>query len=307
MALPQGRTTREEGALPVLWLGEDGCDDTAVVGGKAAHLSRLMRHFRVPDGFCLSLAEGELGRPEEDGLTPALRELVTAAYERLGERVGRSDPPVAVRSSALDEDSAGASFAGQHETYLNVTGAEAVAEAVARCWASARTERALEYRRSHGLEAPSGPIPVLVQSLVLADASGVVFSVDPVSGDHDHVVINASWGLGESVVAGSVNPDTFRLRRADLSLEGRQIASKERMTVAVPGGTEEVGVPWPLRGQPAIDDGQATEMARVALRLEDHFGWPVDMECCWAGGELYTLQCRAVTALPGERGDSGGR
>jgi pyruvate,water dikinase len=233
---------------------------------------------------------------------PALKDELATAYEALGEQFGQREVPVAVRSSALDEDSAGASFAGQHETFLNVVGGDSVAEAVAACWASALTERALAYRSSHGLPPPRGPIPVLVQPLVLADASGVVFSVDPVTGNRDRMVINVSWGLGESVVAGSVNPDTFHVRRGDLSVESREIANKQRMTVGVPGGTQEVEVPWALRKRPAIDDAQVAEVARVALALEGRFACPVDIECCWAGGELYILQCRAVTALPSKGG-----
>jgi len=120
---------------------------------------------------------------------------------------------VAVRSSALDEDGAGASFAGQHETYLNVVGAAAVAEAVARCWASVRSSRALEYRRRQGFPLDGARIAVLVQQLIPADVSSVVFSANPVTGSRDEVMINASWGLGESIVGGTVTPDTYVVRR----------------------------------------------------------------------------------------------
>jgi phosphoenolpyruvate synthase/pyruvate phosphate dikinase len=284
--------------VPILWLGDEACNATDRVGGKAAHLSRLFAHTRVPPGFCVAASAADLGdAAEADGPPPALAGTIAAAYAELCERTGQADVPVAVRSSALDEDSADASFAGQHETFLNVSGDGAVVEAVGHCWASARTERVLEYRRSRGLPPPDGAIPVLVQQLVMADASAVVFSVDPVTAERDHVVINVSWGLGESVVAGSVNPDTLRVSRADLSIAERHVASKQRMTVAVPGGTEEVEVPFVLRDVPAVDDDQTARMARAALELEERFGWPVDVECCWAEGELFILQCRAVTAL----------
>ncbi|HEX8205964.1 MAG TPA: PEP/pyruvate-binding domain-containing protein [Solirubrobacteraceae bacterium] len=288
---------REE-AVSILWLGEEGCNATDRVGGKAAHLSRLFAHTRVPPGFCVAASMDDLeGGSETDGPPPALAERIAASYAELCERTGHEDVPVAVRSSALDEDSADSSFAGQHETFLNVSGADAVVDAVKHCWASARTERVLEYRRSRGLPPPRGPIPVLVQQLVMADASAVVFSVDPVTAERTHVVINVSWGLGESVVAGSVNPDTHHVSRPGLEIVERHVASKQKMTVAVPGGTDEVEVPFVLRDAPAAEDEQVVAMARAALELEEHFGWPVDVECCWAEGRLYILQCRAVTAL----------
>lgn len=286
--------------MTILWLGDEACNASSRVGGKAAHLSRLLGRTRVPPGFCVVATNDDLGgAAEADGPPPPLAERIEDAYRELCERTGHEDVPVAVRSSALDEDSADASFAGQHETFLNVTGSAQVVAAVGRCWASARTDRVLEYRRSRGLPPPAGPIPVLVQQLVTADASGVVFSVDPVSGARTHVVINVSWGLGESVVAGAVNPDTLHVSRPELEVVERHVASKRCMTVAVPGGTEEVEVPFVLRDAPVADDEQAVRMARAALELEEHFGWPVDIECCWADDELYILQCRAVTALAG--------
>jgi pyruvate,water dikinase len=226
----------------------------------------------------------------------ALYEGVAVAYAMLGKRCGVEAPSVAVRSSAVDEDGGAASFAGQHETYLNVIGALPVADAVARCWASARSERALEYRRQQGLSGDGRPA-VLVQQLVPADVAAVVFSANPVTGARDEVLINASWGLGESIVGGTVTPDAWTLRRGDLSVASRQIGEKRRMTVRAPDGTREVEVPRLMRAQPAIHEGQAAEMARLALALENEMGWPVDIECAWNAGQLYLLQCRPITTL----------
>ncbi len=208
---------------------------------------------------------------------------------------------MAVRSSAVDEDGALASFAGQHESYLNVVGAGAIAEAVARCWASARTERAVEYRRRQGLALEDARLAVLVQRLVPADVSAVVFSADPVTGDRGVVVINASWGLGESIVGGTVTPDTYMVRKEDLALLECRISDKRRMTVAVSGGTREVQAPDFLRDMPSLEEDQAVEVARLALSLEAEMGWPVDVECAYAGGRLYLLQCRPVTTLDSSR------
>jgi pyruvate,water dikinase len=155
----------------------------------------------------------------------------------------------AVRSSAVDEDGAAASFAGQHETYLNIVGADAIIQAVTRCWESARSERALEYRRQQGLSLEHPQIAVLVQQLVASDVSAVVFSANPITGNRNEVVINASWGLGESIVGGTVTPDMFVVRKSDVAVISRVLADKQHMTVSAPGGTREVDVPRFLRQQ----------------------------------------------------------
>ena len=238
---------------------------------------------------------GSSGRLRD--VAPGLHEEVASAYARLGDRAGTPDPGVAVRSSAVDEDGAQASFAGKHETYLNVVGADAVAEAVERCWDSASAERALEYRRQQGLAVDRVRLAVLVQHLVRADVASVVFSANPLTGSRDEVVINASWGLGESIVGGTVTPDTYMVRKGDLAVTDRRVADKRRMTVSVPGGTREVDVPRFLREQPVLDDGKAAAMARLAVDLEATMGWPFDVECAFEGEQLYLLQCRPITTL----------
>jgi pyruvate,water dikinase len=157
----------------------------------------------------------------------------------------------------------------------------------------------LTYRRRQGLNGGWPKPAVFVQQLVLADVSAVVFSAHPVSGDRDEIVVTASWGLGESIVGGSVTPDTYVLRKIDLTLLSRRIAEKACMTVAVPGGTREVAVPRLMRLQPAITDEQAIELARLALALEAAMGRPVDVECAYQGPDLYLLQCRPITTLAG--------
>jgi phosphoenolpyruvate synthase/pyruvate phosphate dikinase len=204
---------------------------------------------------------------------------------------------VAVRSSAVDEDGATASFAGQHETYLNIVGADAIIQAVTRCWESARSERALEYRRKQGLSVERLQLAVLVQQLVASDVSAVVFTANPITGSRAEIMINASWGLGESIVGGTVTPDTLIVRKSDLAITSRTIADKQRMTISVPGGTSEVDVPRFLRGQTSLSDEQAIEMAQLALTLEATMNRPVDIECAYAGGKLYLLQCRPITTL----------
>jgi phosphoenolpyruvate synthase/pyruvate phosphate dikinase len=206
-----------------------------------------------------------------------------------------------VRSSAVDEDGADASFAGQHDTYLNVVGAEAIGEAIVRCWESARSPRVLEYRRQHGLPTEGARIAVLVQQLVVSDVSMVVFSANPMSGNRDEVVVNASWGLGESVVGGSVTPDTFVVHaagpEAGWQITERGLAEKRKMTVAVAGGAREVDVPRLLAKQPSLCDEQLLDVAALARSLEQTMGWPVDLEAAYRDDVLYLLQCRPITAL----------
>jgi pyruvate,water dikinase len=292
----------------ILWLDEPECQNRLWAGGKAAGLAALAGRFRIPPGFCLTTAAFDLTvasgiLPDENGaarcaLPPALREELAHAYQMLAERCNLAEPPVAVRSSAVDEDGHGASFAGQHETFLNVQGVEAIAEAVAKCWDSACADRALAYRRQQGLAYDGVRLAVLVQHLVVADISAVLFSANPVTGNRDEAVINASWGLGESIVGGTVTPDTYVVRTTDYAVVSRQVTQKERMTVPVAGGTREVNVPRCVRSQPALDDGQVVALARLGRALEAALGWPVDIECAYQAGTLFLLQCRPITVLP---------
>jgi pyruvate,water dikinase len=289
----------------VAWLGEPACQDPVLAGGKTANLSRLAGKHRVPPGFCLTTAAFKAAlaagvtldeQVERIPMLPAPIDAgLAAAYRALADRCGIPAPAVAVRSSAADEDGLGASFAGQHATYLNVAGADAVAEAVWRCWASARSARSLAYRRQQGLALDATGLAVLVQQLIVADASAIAFSTHPVTGRRDEVVINASWGLGESIVGGTVTPDTYRIRKADLTAAGWHVAEKGRMTVATTGGTREVDVPSFLRARPALTERQAAEIAGLALALEAEMGWPVDIECAYQDDILYLLQCRPIT------------
>lgn len=285
--------------MNLLWLEQPAAQQAALVGGKTANLSRLAAGYRVPPGFCLTTAAFE--RAHRSGQPAALpRSLcanLAAAYQRLAAQAGVAEPPVAVRSSAVDEDGDTASFAGQHETYLNIAGVDAIIAAVRRCWMSALTPRALAYRRERGLATDRIRLAVLIQQLVAADVAAVVFSANPLTGSRDEVVINTSWGLGESIVGGTVTPDTYVARKAGGALLSFTLAEKRRMTVAVPGGTREVDVPRLLQCQPTLSDMQVAEMAALAESLEQRMGWPVDLECAYAGGRLYLLQCRPITTL----------
>lgn len=291
--------------MEIAWFGDPESLDATRVGGKAASLGRLASEYRVPPAFSVTTEVFDRWAadcPGGEELTVArlpggMAGTLASAYAELADRVGLQETPVAVRSSAIDEDGTGASFAGQHDTFLNVVGPEAVALAVARCWASLRSNTALEYRRRNNLEIDTAQMGVFVQFMVRADVAGVAFSANPVTGNRDEVVVNASWGLGESIVGGTVTPDMYTVRKSDLALLSSDIADKARMTVYIAGGTREVDVPRIMRSQPSLSEEQAREVARLAADLERSTGQPVDIE--WAVREktLYLLQCRPITTL----------
>lgn len=269
-----------------------------MVGGKVAGLSRLAQDYRVPPGFCLTTAAFERhSQKAADVLHADLREVLAEAYTRLADQCGMSEPRVAVRSSAVDEDGRSASFAGQYETYLNIVGIDEVRGAVERCRASLASSRVLEYSHKHGLSPETMRLAVLVQQLVPSDVSAVVFSANPVTGNADEIVINASWGLGESIVGGTVTPDAYVVGKTGMTVLSKELSEKRRMTVSAECGTREVDVPRVLRRKAALDDDQIREMANLAMMLESHHGWPVDIECAYHAGRLYLLQCRPITTL----------
>ena len=180
---------------------------------------------RPPSWTCASCSSLWCNLTHQEGspspvLPVALYDALATAYRRLADRAGSETPAVAVRSSALDEDGGMASYAGQHETSLNIVGVEAVADAVVHCWRSAWSPRARAYRRAQGRAQDKVQVAVLVQQLIVADSSAVLFSAHPVTGSRDEIVVNASWGLGESIVGGTVTPDTYVVRKVDIAVPG---------------------------------------------------------------------------------------
>src|SRR5438105_12973985 len=253
-------------------LAEKDALDASAVGHKAANLARFAASFRVPPAFCLSTSvydelRGAL-EPGGDVERDALRRCVADAYERLAASIGMHDPRVAVRSSATGEDSADASFAGQHETILDVSGVDDVVAAVLACWRSAGNDRVTAYRARQGIIAPVH-VAVLVQQMVNADTSAIAFGVDQVTGDKSVVVIDAARGLGDKIASGEITPDRYTVRKGDLAVSGTG----------------------------ALAEREAREIARLTIALERENGHAVDVECAFANGDLYLLQCRPITTL----------
>jgi phosphohistidine swiveling domain-containing protein len=227
------------------------------------------------------------------------------AVRARGDSPKQAAEPLAVRSSATAEDLPEASFAGQQDTFLNVDGYGEVLEAVKRCWASLWTARAIGYRARQGIgQGADGThglsLAVVVQLLVPAEAAGILFTANPVTGRRDQAMISAAWGLGEAVVGGLVTPDTLVVDKASGAVLEHQIADKQVMTVRANGGTEEQPVPDELRRAPALDAETAAELVRLGVQIEALYGMPMDIEWALADGALSIVQARPITALPPE-------
>jgi phosphoenolpyruvate synthase/pyruvate phosphate dikinase len=298
----------------------------AIVGGKGAHLGELSRidGVRVPPGFCVTtdafrriLAEASIDEPlerlsrlkaDEREAIRALSAEIRATVEgiaipddlaaaisrslaRLGEHVA-----CAVRSSATAEDLPAASFAGQQDTYLNVVGADAILQHISRCWASLFTERAVTYRVRNGFDHRKVQMGVVVQQMVFAEAAGILFTADPVSGNRKVASIEASFGLGEALVSGLVNADVYKVR--DGAIVFKAIGTKQLAIQASPsGGTEEQAIEPERQEQPALTDAQIVRLAQLGRQIEAHFSRPQDIEWCLAGDDFQIVQSRPITTL----------
>lgn len=255
--------------------------DEARFGGKAANLARaIAARLPVPPGFALAW-----------DLVDALAADAARAAATLAPALAALARPVAVRSSAVGEDSAGASFAGQHTTRLNVPDAATAAAALHAVWASGRAASALAYRRKLGLSAEPR-MGVVVQALIPADVAGVLFTRDPITGA-DERVIEAAFGLGEAVVAGLVTPDHYRVGRDGAVLLARAGSKEIAVRPGASGGTHEAPVENPEA--PALSSAQLAALAALASRCEAVFPPPLDLEWAFAGGALHLLQCRRMT------------
>lgn len=315
------------GANYLVALADLGLHDIAQVGGKAAGLGELIQAgLPVPTGFCITttayrrfVAEAGLSEQVAARLAsaaslepPALEKTacaiqalfarapippdVAAAIERAYHELG--EPAVAVRSSAIAEDLPGASFAGQQDTFLNVARRDALLDAVRRCWASLWNARAIHYRQRVGLGEESTAMGLVVQVLIPADVSGVLFTANPNTGERTELVVNASFGLGEAIVSGAVTPDTYVLDKTTLARKQAIAGAKELAIVpAAKDGTTRMSTPGG-QGEWALRDDSLNELAALALRAEAHFGVPLDIEWAVAGGQAWILQARPITKLP---------
>jgi pyruvate,water dikinase len=310
-------------------LGFHEIDQTqaALVGGKGAHLGELSRidGIRVPAGLCVTtdafrriLAEAPSIDDRLDQLSrlnPDDREAIaTLSAEIRGILEGIAIPDdvaaaiiaalallggqaaYAVRSSATAEDLPTASFAGQHDTYLNVVGPAAILQQVSRCWASLFTERAVTYRLRNGFDHRKVHMAVVVQQMVDAKAAGILFTADPVTSNRKVASVEATFGLGEALVSGLVNADVYKVR--DGEVVAKAVANKEVAIHASPaGGTQQQAIEPERQEQPALTDAQVLRLAELGRRIEAHFGRPQDIEWCLIDGGFQIVQSRPITTL----------
>lgn len=260
-------------------------------GGKGRSLARLYQAgYPVPEGFVILPSAFAA-----EGLKPGVWEQVRAYLEQMRS----SDPDIvfAVRSSALSEDSTQASFAGEFDTVLNVSAENVVRQAIQTVFQSKLNQRVKAYSQVKGLDS-NCCIAVIVQRLICADASGVLFTANPVTGQRDQAVVTAAWGLGEAIVGGLVTPDTLTIDKTSFQMLSQQIADKQMMTVRVSSGTEEHVVPEKLRRAAVLSGVQVTELVRLGVQIEMLYGMPMDIEWVLAEEKLYIVQARPITALP---------
>ncbi|HEY9854147.1 MAG TPA: PEP/pyruvate-binding domain-containing protein, partial [Stenomitos sp.] len=304
-------------------------DQTRVadVGGKGAHLGELSRieGIRVPAGFCVTtdafqriMAEvpslddrldslSRLKLDDRDAIRTLSAEIrrtleaiaipddlaaaITRPLARLGEHAA-----YAVRSSATAEDLPGASFAGQHDTYLNVVGPAAILQHVSRCWASLFTERAVTYRLQNGFDHRRVHMAVVVQQMVFSQAAGTLFTADPVTSHRKVTSIEASFGLGEALVAGLVTPDTYKVR--DGRLIDKNVSTKKlAIQPSQAGGTDEQEIEPGLQRAQVLTEEQILRLEAIGRQIEAHFGCPQDLEWCLVDGTFQVVQSRPITTL----------
>ncbi|WP_246613795.1 rifamycin-inactivating phosphotransferase [Paractinoplanes bogorensis] len=291
----------------------------ALAGGKGANLGELMKieGVQVPPGFCVTteafrqivapvLSDPSAGGPESTDpdrggprsaiesvtLPDDLVEAIAGAMAELGEQT-----PCAVRSSATAEDLPTASFAGQQDSFLNVVGTPAILDAVRRCWASLFTDRAVAYRERNNIDHRAVEMAVIVQQMVDAEAAGVLFTADPVSGNRRVSTVDATHGLGEALVSGLVTPDTFHVRDAVQTRSGGQVGDAVQTRSGGQPGDHEIVSRTVAGEHPALTDEQVVRLVRLGRRIEAHFGRPQDIEWCRTGDNFAMVQSRPITTL----------
>lgn len=307
-----------------------GAGDASHAGGKGASLGELIRAgFPVPAGFVILAAAFErfmavsgvrdeaarlLAHPDGDDAAALKRsadeirgrmldadmphDIARAIEDAFGE-LGSAH--VAVRSSASSEDGAADAWAGQLDTYLDMTAATLLRD-VQRCWASLFSPRAILYRIERGQAEMPVSVAVVVQAMIESESAGTAFSAHPVTGDRTRIVIEAGYGLGEAIVSGQVTPDSYEVAKQPLAIAGAKRGAQDRGLYRAPeGGTVWRDLSPEQRARPALTEAQVLELAQIVIRIENHYGFPCDIEWALAGSSFFVLQSRPITALDPDR------
>ena len=318
----------------ILFFNQIDKDDLPLVGGKGANLGEMTKAgFPVPNGFAVTVAaydvfldENDLGkqiasilkgtdRNDPNQLNAASKRIkriilrgsvpkevshnIFIAYKKLSGRFKKS--LVAVRSSATAEDLPKASFAGQQESYLNIKGEVNLVETVKKCWASLFTARAIFYREENNISHEKVKISVIVQKMIQSEVSGVAFTIDPVTNDKSKIIIEAVWGLGEFIVKGIVVPDRYSVQKETFSILSKQISDQSVQLVRRGINTKKIDVPKKKRDLQKISDKEITKLAIIADKLQKHYYFPQDLEWAKQGNNIFIVQTRPVTTIPGKK------
>jgi pyruvate,water dikinase len=320
----------------VMWFKELSKKNLAEAGGKGANLGEMLQNgFPIPNGFVVTAGSyykhleannlrepiarilGKLDVNDNDALMKASEEIkemlirgtmpvdvqndIIASYKQLNEMVGRQ-VYVAVRSSATAEDLPTASFAGQQSTYLNVFGAEDVVTSVKECWASLFEPRAIFYRVENKFEHMKVGLAAVVQMMVQSEKAGVVFTVDPLYQDPDIISIETAYGLGEVVVSGQVTPDTYRVDKKDFSIIDKSVVKQPWMLIKIEGKNKRAEIKDEAQGRQKLTDNEIKDLAKTCRRIEEHYGYPQDIEYGFEKDNLYIVQSRPITTLTDKKG-----
>jgi pyruvate,water dikinase len=308
------------------WFRDVSRLDISLVGGKGANLGELAKlKLSVPQGFCITTSAyrdfllgmednifdlvNSIDFDSQVDLQKKARKIQDAIEKReipkeisvevlkaCSQMMEEKNTPLAVRSSATAEDLPSASFAGQHETYLNVTGSNALLRKVKHCWASLWSPRAIHYRERHGFEHSKVAMGVVVQRMISPSVSGVMFTYNFKEGNANEIVIESTYGLGEALVSGIVTPDIFIVNKNDFMISDRRISQKDIMVVPSKDGVTDVKVPEDKRSAPTLDNEQIKRIAKLGKKIEKNFAKPQDIEWCIEQEKIYILQSRPQTA-----------
>jgi pyruvate, water dikinase len=309
----------------ILWFKDIKKKDILKVGGKGANLGEMFGIMPVPPGFCVTVKAYELflektmikqailgmlsrldiedsekldavaksirGMMLSKPLPDRLQKDISLAYAEL--KTGF----VAVRSSATAEDLPTASFAGQQDTYLNICGAKEVVDAVKRCFVSLYTSRAIFYRHTNNFRQDQVKISVVVQKMIDSEKAGVIFTVNPVNKNHEELIIEGSYGLGESVVSGQVTPDTYIIKKKPFKVADMNIGSKSTAIVLEGGKNKRIEITHEKQEARLLSEIELKRLTRIALEIEKHYGKPQDIEWAIEKEKVYILQSRPITTL----------
>jgi pyruvate,water dikinase len=262
--------------------------DSPTVGGKGASLGEMTRAgFSVPPGFVITT---NAYSSFSTGMSTDFETAVLAAFDSLGAN------RVAVRSSAVGEDSKDASWAGQFDTYLNVTRDELI-KSIALCWQSASSDAVLQYAKYKNINSDQLVLAVVVQKMVDSEVAGVAFSVNPVTGNQDEIMIEAVYGLGELLVQGSVTPDNYVFVKSTRELKEKHTPKKSTMMMFKDGANTEQPVPEDHKNRSCLTDAQISQLANTVEKVAAHYNSPQDVEWALEGDHFYIVQSRPVTTL----------